>query len=47
MANHFVHERAICESEQVGAGTRIWAFAHILPGAKNWFQLQYLRLGFH
>ncbi len=34
MANHFVHERAICESEQVGAGTRIWAFAHILPGAK-------------
>ncbi|MEI2732908.1 MAG: WxcM-like domain-containing protein [Dermatophilaceae bacterium] len=30
----FVHERGICESTQVGAGTRIWAFAHVLPGAR-------------
>jgi len=30
---HFVHERAICESGQIGEGTRIWAFAHILPDA--------------
>ncbi len=30
----FVHERGICESDEVGAGTRIWAFAHVLPGAK-------------
>ena len=30
----FVHTAAICESHQVGAGTRIWAFAHILPGAR-------------
>ena len=30
----FVHERGICESEQVGEGTRIWAFAHVLPGAR-------------
>jgi len=29
----FVHERALCESEQVGARTRIWAFAHVMPGA--------------
>ncbi len=32
--NYFVHERAICESTQIGGGTRIWAYAHILPGAE-------------
>jgi acetyltransferase-like isoleucine patch superfamily enzyme/dTDP-4-dehydrorhamnose 3,5-epimerase-like enzyme len=30
---YFKHETAIVESSAVGAGTRIWAFAHILPGA--------------
>lgn len=30
----FVHERGLCESITVGAGTRIWAFAHVLPGAR-------------
>lgn len=30
----FVHERGLCESEHVGDGTRIWAFAHVLPGAR-------------
>jgi UDP-2-acetamido-3-amino-2,3-dideoxy-glucuronate N-acetyltransferase len=30
----FVHPQALCETKQVGAGTRIWAFAHILPGAQ-------------
>lgn len=30
----FVHERGLCESPNVGRGTRIWAFAHVLPGAK-------------
>jgi acetyltransferase-like isoleucine patch superfamily enzyme len=30
----FVHPNGLCESEDVGAGTRIWAFAHVLPGAK-------------
>jgi len=30
----FVHEKALCESADVGRGTRIWAFAHVLPGAK-------------
>lgn len=29
-----VHERGICESRDVGAGTAIWAFAHVLPGAR-------------
>ena len=32
--NYFVHERALCESPHIGEGTRIWAFAHILPDAK-------------
>src|SRR5665213_251837 len=29
----FKHPLAVVETENVGAGTRIWAFAHILPGA--------------
>lgn len=29
----FVHELGRCESTKIGAGTRIWAFAHVLPGA--------------
>ena len=28
-----VHPHGLCESDRVGAGTRVWAFAHILPGA--------------
>lgn len=31
--NHYQHPAAIVESTSIGAGTRIWAFAHILPGA--------------
>ena len=31
--NYFVHRQGICESSAVGARTKIWAFAHILPGA--------------
>jgi acetyltransferase-like isoleucine patch superfamily enzyme len=34
MSAPFVHPQALCESDAVGAGTRIWAFAHILPGAR-------------
>jgi acetyltransferase-like isoleucine patch superfamily enzyme/dTDP-4-dehydrorhamnose 3,5-epimerase-like enzyme len=34
MNDVFVHERALCESDQVGAGTRIWAFAHVVEGAR-------------
>jgi UDP-2-acetamido-3-amino-2,3-dideoxy-glucuronate N-acetyltransferase len=33
MTNYFVHEKAICESENIGEKTKIWAFAHILPKA--------------
>lgn len=33
MTEFYVHPQGICESEQVGAGTRVWAFAHVLPGA--------------
>lgn len=28
-----VHPQALCESTSVGSGTRIWAFAHVLPDA--------------
>lgn len=31
---YFVHPAGICESGAIGAGTRIWAFSHILPGAR-------------
>ncbi|HEY8808819.1 MAG TPA: WxcM-like domain-containing protein [Solirubrobacterales bacterium] len=34
MDDVFVHEQGICETDQVGAGTRIWAFAHVLPDAR-------------
>jgi acetyltransferase-like isoleucine patch superfamily enzyme len=30
----FVHTHALCETKQIGSGTRVWAFAHILPGAR-------------
>ena len=29
-----IHNLAICEAENVGANTRIWAFSHVLPGAR-------------
>ncbi|AKF53066.1 MULTISPECIES: WxcM-like domain-containing protein [Pseudomonas] len=29
----FVHSHALCESENIGKDSRVWAFAHILPGA--------------
>ena len=34
MNKPFTHPNALCESSQVGEGTRVWAFAHILPGAR-------------
>ncbi|MBK8597317.1 MAG: WxcM-like domain-containing protein [Holophagales bacterium] len=34
MADFFQHEKALVESTCVGSGTRIWAFAHVLPGAR-------------
>ena len=33
-ASQMVHPQALCETKKVGARTRIWAFAHILPGAR-------------
>jgi len=29
----FVHPSAICESQRVGEGTRVWPFAHVMDGA--------------
>ncbi len=34
MTDFFQHPQSLCESTQIGAGTKIWAFAHILPGAR-------------
>ena len=31
---YFAHAQALVETEDVGQGTRIWAFAHVLPGAR-------------
>ncbi len=31
---YFCHPHGICESSAVGNNTRIWAFAHVLPGAR-------------
>ena len=28
-----IHNSSICESKNIGEGTKIWAFVHILPGA--------------
>lgn len=33
-ASVFVHERGLCESDDVGPRTRIWAFAHVMRGAR-------------
>jgi acetyltransferase-like isoleucine patch superfamily enzyme len=33
MGSFFAHPQALVESSSIGDGTRIWAFAHILPGA--------------
>lgn len=33
MAKPYFHPQAIVESSKVGEDTRVWAFAHILPGA--------------
>lgn len=33
-SNFFVHDKAICDSTNVGEGTRIWAFSHVMAGAK-------------
>lgn len=32
--SYFVHPQALCESNRLGSGTRVWAFAHVLPNAE-------------
>jgi len=32
--SYFKHGQALVESEKIGEGTRVWAFTHILPGAR-------------
>lgn len=32
--DYYVHPNGICESDSVGAGTTIWAYAHVLGGAR-------------
>lgn len=34
MSDFFQHPNALVETTNVGADTRIWAFAHVLPGAR-------------
>jgi UDP-2-acetamido-3-amino-2,3-dideoxy-glucuronate N-acetyltransferase len=34
MKDVFVHDKALCESDDVGPGTRVWAFAHVMAGAR-------------
>ena len=35
MKEYFAHETAVIDSEvQIGAGTRIWHFSHIMSGSK-------------
>jgi UDP-2-acetamido-3-amino-2,3-dideoxy-glucuronate N-acetyltransferase len=31
--NYFKHDQALVETDNIGEGTRIWAFSHVLPGA--------------
>ena len=33
MAEYYSHPSALVETDQVGAGTKIWAFAHVMDGA--------------
>ena len=34
MADAFIHPTALVESDQIGHDTRIWAYAHVLAGAR-------------
>lgn len=33
IVTHFVHPQGLCETNTIGEGSRVWAFAHVLPGA--------------
>src|SRR5438270_2611470 len=32
--SYFAHPAALVESDEIGPRTRVWAFAHVLPGAR-------------
>lgn len=32
--NYFVHPKAMCDTPHIGNGTRVWAYSHILRGAR-------------
>jgi acetyltransferase-like isoleucine patch superfamily enzyme len=34
MKNYFVHDAALVETNNIGEGSKVWAFVHILKGAK-------------
>ena len=34
MSDNYYHPAALVESEQIGPGTRVWAFAHVMAGAR-------------
>jgi acetyltransferase-like isoleucine patch superfamily enzyme/dTDP-4-dehydrorhamnose 3,5-epimerase-like enzyme len=34
MKDVFVHPQGLCETTEVGAGTRIWAYTHVLPDVR-------------
>ena len=34
MSGHFAHPLALVETEEVGSGTRVWAWAHVMQGAR-------------
>lgn len=34
MSNFFAHQSALVESDDIGEGTQIWAFSHVLKGSK-------------
>lgn len=33
MTGYYVHANAICDTDAIGDGTRVWAFSHVLAGA--------------
>lgn len=34
MSEYFAHPQSLIESEDIGPGTRVWAFAHVLPDVR-------------
>jgi len=32
--DYFVHDEALCESNEIGSGSRVWAHTYILRGAR-------------